>query len=126
MASIRMFDQLVSLFLELNPGQTEALARGVVKRISRGNQAAVLADWKAEARRRSEEHRGTPSVERAVMPAVEESVRPAKVIRETKKPYTLLLPPSMLEALVERANVDGASVSHHIRTAIAAYLKGGK
>jgi len=39
-----------------------------------------------------------------------------------KVPYSLLLPPSMLEGLKALSERDGAPVSHHIRVAIRAYL----
>lgn len=39
-----------------------------------------------------------------------------------KVPYSLLLPPAMLESLKELSERDGAPVSHHIRLAIKAYL----
>lgn len=56
-----------------------------------------------------------PSV--AAAEAVSPPARPKKV------PYTLLLPPAMLEALKALSDVDGAPVSHHIRQAIKGYLK---
>lgn len=43
--------------------------------------------------------------------------------RPKKVPYTLLLPPAMLEALKALSDDDGAPVSHHIRQAIKGYLK---
>ena len=43
--------------------------------------------------------------------------------RPKKGPYTLLLPPAMLEALKAPSDEDGAPVSHHIRQAIKGYLK---
>lgn len=39
-----------------------------------------------------------------------------------KVPYSLLLPPAMLEDLRLLSERDGAPVSHHIRLAIKAYL----
>lgn len=42
--------------------------------------------------------------------------------RAKKVPYTVLLPPSMLDALKHLSETDGDPVSHHIRTAIKAYL----
>lgn len=47
---------------------------------------------------------------------------PAASVKVKKVPYTVLLPPSMLEALKDLSEVDGDPVSHHIRTAIKAYL----
>lgn len=43
--------------------------------------------------------------------------------RAKKVPYTVLLPPSMVEALKALSDADGAPVSHHIRLAIKAYLE---
>lgn len=125
MAKIHMVDQLVSAFLELNPSATQAQARSLVKQIDRGMQPAVLAEWKAQAKLRADGQQALPldQPRKGVRNAPESPVTPRK---EVKKPYTLLLPPSMLEALTERSNADGASVSHHIRAAIAAYLRGGR
>lgn len=47
---------------------------------------------------------------------------PAASVKVKKVPYTVLLPPAMLEALKDLSEVDGDPVSHHIRTAIKAYL----
>lgn len=127
MAKIHILDQLVAVFLELNPGSTELMARNVAKQIDRGMQAAVLADWKAQVKLRVGGRQALPLVvDQTVEASGKVPARPAKAVRETKKPYTLLLPPTMLEALTERANEDGASVSHHIRAAIAVYLGKGK
>lgn len=125
MVKIHMVEQLVAAFMELNPGSTEAVARNVVKQLDRGMQAAVLADWKVQAKLRADGQQALPldPPQKGVRKAPES---PAKPRKEIKKPYTLLLPPSMLEALTERSNADGDSVSHHIRAAIAAYLRGGK
>lgn len=46
--------------------------------------------------------------------------------RAKKVPYTLLLPPMMLEAVKDAVELDGSSVSQFIRTAIADKLKGGR
>lgn len=43
-------------------------------------------------------------------------------VRAKKVPYSLLLPPTMLEGLKALSERDGAPVSHHIRAAIKAYL----
>lgn len=43
-------------------------------------------------------------------------------VKAKKVPYTVLLPPAMLEDLKDLSEVDGDPVSHHIRTAIKAYL----
>lgn len=125
MAKIHMVDQLVAAFLELNPGSTESMARNLIKQLDRGMQPAVLAEWKAQAKLRADGQQALPldPPRKGVRKAPESPATPRK---EVKKPYTLLLPPSMLEALTERSNADGASVSHHIRAAIAAYLRGGK
>lgn len=53
----------------------------------------------------------------AAAEAVSSPARPKKV------PYTLLLPPAMLEGLKALSDADGAPVSHHIRQAIKGYLK---
>lgn len=42
--------------------------------------------------------------------------------RVKKVPYSLLLPPAMLDGLKVLSEHDGAPVSHHIRLAIKAYL----
>lgn len=42
--------------------------------------------------------------------------------RAKKVPYTVLLPPAMIESLKELSEIDGEPVSHHIRAAIKAYL----
>lgn len=47
---------------------------------------------------------------------------PEASVRAKKVPYTVLLPPSMLESLKELSELDGDPVSHHIRAAIKAYL----
>lgn len=49
-------------------------------------------------------------------PTVEAPVRAKKV------PYSLLLPPAMLDGLKALSEHDGAPVSHHIRLAIKGYL----
>ncbi len=43
--------------------------------------------------------------------------------RTKKVPYTLLLPPAMLDELKALSDEDGAPVSHHIRQAINRYLR---
>lgn len=43
-------------------------------------------------------------------------------VKAKKVPYSLLLPPTMLEGLKALSERDGAPVSHHIRVAIRAYL----
>lgn len=43
-------------------------------------------------------------------------------VKAKKVPYTVLLPPKMVEGLKSLSDVDGAPVSHHIRMAILAYL----
>lgn len=126
MAKIHMLDQLVAAFLELNPGSSEPEARNVVKRIERGMQPAFLAKWKALAKLRADGQQALPLVDQAAKGLSKAPERPVKAVRELKKPYTLLLPPSMLEALAERASEDGESVSHHIRAAVSAYLGKGR
>jgi len=120
-----MRQELLEAFRALNPGASEAQARGVVDQIDRGNWAAVLADWKGRVSllKRGQQALPLDQPRKGVRKAPES---PAKPHKEVKRPYTLLMPPSMLEALTERSNADGASVSHHIRAAIAAYLKEGK
>ena len=52
-----------------------------------------------------------------------EASKPSRATHKAKMvPYSLLLPPVMLEALKGMSELDGASVSHHIRVAIKAYL----
>lgn len=46
----------------------------------------------------------------------------AASVKAKKVPYTVLLPPAMLQDLKDLSEVDGDPVSHHIRTAIKAYL----
>jgi len=56
-------------------------------------------------------------------PAADRPRKPlGEPVRAKKVPYSLLLPPSMLEALKDLSERDGAPVSHHIRVAIKAYL----
>lgn len=50
------------------------------------------------------------------------SVASVASVKAKKVPYTVLLPPAMLEDLKDLSEVDGDPVSHHIRTAIKAYL----
>ncbi|MNG27017.1 hypothetical protein D3C84_1120780 [compost metagenome] len=107
----------------MNPDQSESFARRFVATLAPGDHAAYLNKWKGEAQFKTRGRRDLPlPVDR---PANSSSMA-AKPMREIKKPYTLLLPPSMLEAIAVRASEDGSSVSHHIRAAIAAYLKGGR
>lgn len=47
---------------------------------------------------------------------------PVASVKAKKVPYTVLLPPAMLEDLKDLSEVDGDPVSHHIRTAIKVYL----
>jgi hypothetical protein len=47
---------------------------------------------------------------------------PEPFVVPKKVPYSLLIPPMMLDALRVRSARDGDSVSHHIRAAIKAYL----
>jgi hypothetical protein len=46
--------------------------------------------------------------------------------RAKKVPYTLLLPPMLLDAVKDAVELDGSSVSQFIRTAIADKLKCGR
>jgi len=46
--------------------------------------------------------------------------------KSSKLPYSLLLPPSMLERLKALSEADGAPVSHHIRIAVLQYLDGSE
>lgn len=56
-------------------------------------------------------------------PAPEAHKKPLdEPVKAKKVPYSLLLPPSMLEGLKTLSERDGAPVSHHIRVAIRAYL----
>lgn len=94
----------------------EALA--IMKGLTGDGQRSMLI----ELRRMVLEARGQRSLpivdERPSLPVMplEAPVRPKKV------PYSLLLPPTMLEALKALSDKDGSPVSHHIRLAIKAYL----
>jgi hypothetical protein len=75
-----------------------------------------------ELRRIFLESRGQKSLPLApVQPSV--TVQAQEAPGKAKKvPYSLLLPPAMLESLKALSERDGAPVSHHIRLAIKAYL----
>jgi len=119
-----MFTQLVGAFMDLNPDATEFFARAIVAKVPKGQWQDTLTQWKGQAAlvKRGQQVLPLDQPRKAAGKAPES---PAKPLKEVKKPYTVLLPPSMLAALSERAAVDGSSVSHHIRAAIAGYLKGG-
>ena len=63
-----------------------------------------------------------PTADQAPTPAPAAPAAPAASVKAKKVPYTVLLPPAMLEDLKDLSEVDGDPVSHHIRTAIKAYL----
>ena len=50
----------------------------------------------------------------------------APPVSTKKVPYTLLLPPAMLEAVKGAVELDGSSVSQFIRSAVADKLRGRK
>lgn len=124
MAKINMRQELIRAFMAANPGFSDAQAASCVDQFDRGNWGAILQELKGRAALVKRGQQALPLDQPPKRPA-KAPERPAKPRKEVKKPYTLLLPPSMLEALAERSNDDGASVSHHIRAAIAAYLKEG-
>lgn len=73
-----------------------------------------------ELRRHALESRG-----QGVLPIGQAAPRKASLpaVKAKKVPYTVLLPPSMIEGLKDLSDADGAPVSHHIRLAIKAYLE---
>lgn len=82
----------------------------------------MLKDYRARTRRSAFDNLAEPEPVELLQP-VKPSEKPLKAQKAKKVPYTLLLLSPQLEALRELSDRDGASVSHHIRMAVADYLR---
>lgn len=97
-------------------GQTKKDALAIMRGLTPEGQNSLLA----ELRMRVLEASGQSRLPLGSRETFRES--PAASVKAKKVPYTVLLPPAMLEDLKDLSEVDGDPVSHHIRTAIKAYL----
>ena len=107
---------LLKLLMEVNC-LPKAQALTVIRGLTGEGQAALVNDLKrkkAEIDARKGE--GLSDHGKSSGAAVTAPVKAKKV------PYTVFLPPSMLEELKRCSEQDGAPVSHHLRLAIRAYL----
>lgn len=107
--------ELLKLLIEVR-GHSKKDAMALMRGLAPEGQHSLLI----ELRRRALEGNG-----QRVLP-IALGVAPRKAQEDpksTKKvPYTVLLPPTMIEALKDLSEIDGEPVSHHIRAAIKAYL----
>lgn len=75
-----------------------------------------------ELRRVLLEARGQRTLPLAAFAPLGSGMPQEALVRAKKVPYSLLLPPAMLESLKALSERDGSPVSHHIRVAIKSYL----
>lgn len=97
-------------------GQTKKDALAIMRGLTPEGQNSLLAELRMRVLEASGQSR-LPLGSRETFREV-----PAASVKAKKVPYTVLLPPAMLEDLKDLSEVDGDPVSHHIRTAIKAYL----
>lgn len=107
---------LFNLLMEVN-FLSKAQALAVIRGLTGEGQAALVNDLK----RKKAEIQARKGVGRSAQGETTGAAVTAPV-KAKKVPYTVLLPPSMLEELKSRSELDGAPVSHHIRLAVRAYL----
>lgn len=110
--------ELLKLLQEVR-GQTKKDALAIMRGLTPEGQNSLLA----ELRMRALEASGQSLLPLGSRETFREApAAPAASLKAKKVPYTVLLPPAMLEDLKDLSEVDGDPVSHHIRTAIKAYL----
>lgn len=107
--------ELFTLLQEVNRlSKKEALT--VINGLTGEGQAALANDLRRKKLEIEGQRRLPLSVPSSPPVAVKAPIKANKV------PYTVLLPQPMIDGLKGLSEADGASVSHHIRTAIKAYL----
>jgi hypothetical protein len=105
--------ELFTLLQEVNRlSKKEALT--VINGLTGEGQAALANDL----RRKKLEIQGQKRLPLPMPPVA----APKAPVKANKVPYTVLLPQAMIDGLKGLSEADWASVSHHIRTAIKAYL----
>lgn len=107
--------ELLKLLQEVRR-HTKKDALAIMRGLTPEGQNSLLAELRMRSREASGQSRlplGTRETSREA---------PVASVKAKKVPYTVLLPPTMLEALKDLSEIDGDPVSHHIRTAIKAYL----
>lgn len=97
-------------------GQTKKDALAIMRGLTPEGQNSLLAELRMRVLEASGQSRLPLGSRETFRDA------PAASVKAKKVPYTVLLPPAMLEDLKDLSEVDGDPVSHHIRTAIKAYL----
>lgn len=108
--------ELFKLLMDVNHlSKKDALT--VINGLTGEGQVALTNDL----RRKKIENEGQGNLQ---LRAPQKSVEPVSMapVKAKKVPYTVLLPPSMVDRLKAVSEEDGAPVSHHIRLAIKAYL----
>ncbi len=106
-------------YMQVIQGHSKKSALAILKGLSPEGQTAYLLQLRAEHLKKRGLVRGAAAPSTAV-DVLEARVKPNKV------PYSLLLPPAMLDALKGLSERDGSPVSHHIRMAIKSYLSRNK
>ena len=105
--------ELLTLFQSVK-GMTKGAALGEIKSLTVKGQGLALSALRLEKLERDGQQRLD----------VGDVVYPKPPARAKKVPYTLLLPPAMLEAVKDAVELDGLSVSQFIRSAVADKLRG--
>lgn len=116
--------ELLKLLQEVRR-HTKKDALVVMKGLTPEGQNSLLAELRMRVLEASGQSRlplGSRETFREAPAAPAASVASVASVKAKKVPYTVLLPPAMLEDLKDLSEVDGDPVSHHIRTAIKAYL----
>jgi len=103
-------------YMQTLEGYSKKSALAILKGLTHQGQTAYLHKLRAQHLASRDRLKGVSSSSDAIKATV--GVK--------KVPYSLLLPPSMLDALRSLSERDGSSVSHHIRAAIKSYLSRNK
>lgn len=116
--------ELLKLLQEVRR-HTKKDALAVMKGLTPEGQNSLLAELRMRVLEASGQSRlplGSRETFREAPAAPAAPAASVASVKAKKVPYTVLLPPAMLEDLKDLSEVDGDPVSHHIRTAIKAYL----
>ena len=113
--------ELLKLLQEVRR-HTKKDALAVMRGLTPDGQNSLLAELRMRVLEASGQSRLPLGSRETFREAPAAPAAPAASVKAKKVPYTVLLPPAMLEDLKDLSEVDGDPVSHHIRTAIKAYL----
>lgn len=107
--------ELLSLLQSVN-GMTKGAALAEIKSLTAKGQAMALSALRLEKLER----------EGQLRLGVGDAPRASPESKANKVPYTLLMPPALLEAVKAAVELEGLSVSQFIRSAVADKLRGRK